>query len=160
MPDGSKGIELQRGTPFNEPKYPVDADFYDTKFHWYVKASPVGEHVSWQWWCWITSEWVVTIDPTDLPLDERFRLIKNPSIAWRELSERIKDPAFIDLLRSRCGAERPKLPFVRTKRKLATLTRYFTWPQRLYLCWFRGFERDPEAPGFSFIKRRESRRAK
>jgi len=155
MPDGSKGFDLS--TPFNGVAVPQGAQFYDTKFRWYVKAS-AGK---WHWFCWLTDEWVVIDLKYELPTyDKSFVLHKNPTISWEYIRRQVVSNKQMNVLRERT-MERRRLPFIRRSREcIVTVTHCLSWPQRLYLCWFRGFNRDPDAPGFGFIKQRETRRAK
>lgn len=154
MPDGSKGFVPVNYPPFKELGYPETADFFDTKHQWYIRALG-GEFVVWQWWCWLSQEWVTTIDPADFPTDLGFKLLKNPALDWKELQMRIGAYFPIDVLKVRVGERKWRLPFIRLAgRRLSTLTKELTLFQKLYLCWFRGFERDPESAEFTFIKQR------
>lgn len=161
MPDGSKGL-IDRFEPFQEVGWPTDADFFDTKFRWYIKVAPEGKVSKWYWWCWLSAEWVEITTTYELPINAKsFVLVKNPTLSWESVHLRIRHLSHYRILQERVMQQRPRIPFVRkSKDKIVTMTKYFSWPQRLYLCWFRGFNRDPEVPGFGFIKQRESRRAK
>lgn len=155
MPDGTKGFVATAYPPFKEVGYPEDADFFDTKHQWYIRAVVLNQFVTWQWYCWISEEWVTTIDPADWPMDLNFKLLKNPKLDWSEFSERVGRNWPVSILKVRVGERRWRWPFVRgTGRKLLTLTKELSIMQKLYLCWFRGFERDPDSNEFTFIKTR------
>lgn len=143
-----------RFTPFSEEDCPKDADFYDPKFGWYVKLNDATTKTTWSWWSWLSREWVEISCHAEMPtFDRSFSLIKNPDVSWKSICDRAVDNRQYRALHERVIRHRPRITFARTKSgTIRTITKYFNWPQRLYLCWFRGFRRDPDADGFSFIK--------